>query len=270
MSESLFQTHMSLTETALLHTAQIPSTAGHTLHRGTPRENFIANFLKSHLSDNVAIGTGEIIDSNSMPREPRNQFDIVVYRRNYPKLDFGGVSGFLVESVVATIEVKSVLDVAAVRQAVSAASNLKKLEPNYTRHVSFGWFPPKPLSYVVAYDGPANMSTITGWLDTVRAELNLPEDDWAHQDRLKVSGHALDGISVLGRGAHYLCNTTLFGDQIDPRARSFVWEGERGSLLLFFIALQGACVSMESASLNTKSYLKGAFSGRFIGTTQNS
>jgi hypothetical protein len=111
------------------------------------------------------------------------------------------------------------------------------------------------------------MSTVKGWLDTARVELGLPDDDWVHQDRLKVAGQSLDGISVLGRGAYYLCNTTLFGNQIDPRARSFVWEGERGSLLLFFIALQSACVSMESASLNTQPYLKDALNGRFFGAT---
>jgi hypothetical protein len=57
----MLEAHMSAVESALLQTAQIPANAGHTLHRGTPRENLIVNFLKSHLSENVAIGTGEII-----------------------------------------------------------------------------------------------------------------------------------------------------------------------------------------------------------------
>jgi hypothetical protein len=66
------------------------------LHKGTPREAFIREFLEGHLPENVAIGTGEIIDSTSKPNSPRNQFDIVIYRKSYPKLDFGGgVSGLL-------------------------------------------------------------------------------------------------------------------------------------------------------------------------------
>jgi hypothetical protein len=265
MSIGMLEAHMNAVESGLLQTAQIPANAGHMLHRGTPRENLIVNFLKSHLSANVAIGTGEIIDHRSKPREPRNQFDVVIYRRNYPKLDFGGVDGFLVESVVATIEVKSVLDSAAVVQAVTAASNLKKLEPEYSRSASFGWFPPKPLSFVVAYSGPAKMSTVSDWETKARNDLALPSDNRTPEERLKTSGHCLDGISVLGLGAHFLCNTPTFGNQIDPRARTFLWEGERGSLLFFFLALQQACQSMENASLNTRPYLEGhAFNGTFL------
>ena len=49
-----------------------------------------------------------MIDANSQPGQKRNQIDIVIYKRDYPKLDFGGgISGFLVESVVATIEAQA-------------------------------------------------------------------------------------------------------------------------------------------------------------------
>lgn len=255
---------MNAVESSLLQTAQIPANAGHMLHRGTPRENLIANFLSSHLSSNVAIGTGEIFDYRSKPREPRNQFDIVIYKKNYPKLDFGGVSGFFVESVVATIEVKSLLDQNSLQNAVSAASNLKRLEPQYSRVASFGWFPPKPLSFVIAYAGPANISTVSGWERSTRSTLGIPLDEWASEKRLSSSGHALDGISVLGLGAHYLCNTPLFPADLDARARAFSWEGERGSLLFFFLALQQACMNMENATFQTKPYLEGhAFNGTF-------
>jgi len=101
---------MDAVENHLVQISRIPANAGHTLHRGTPREAFIKEFLENHLSANVAIGTGEIIDANSQPRAPRNQFDIVIYKNNYPKLDFGGgINGFMIESVVATIEVKRFL-----------------------------------------------------------------------------------------------------------------------------------------------------------------
>src|SRR3990172_1939426 len=106
----MLKSHMDAVETSLIHISQIPANAGHTLHRGTPREAFIKEFLEGHLSANVAIGTGEIIDAASQPNAPRNQFDIVIYKKNYPKLDFGGgISGFLIESVIATVEVKSTL-----------------------------------------------------------------------------------------------------------------------------------------------------------------
>lgn len=86
-------------EDRLLATSRIPANAGHALHRGTPRESFIREFLEGHISTRVSIGTGEIIDAASTPRQPRNQFDIVIYRNDYPRLDLGGgINAFLAES----------------------------------------------------------------------------------------------------------------------------------------------------------------------------
>ena len=260
----MLEAHLSATENALLELSRIPANAGHTLHRGTPRENLISSFLSSHLSANVAIGTGEIIDHRSKPREQRNQYDIVIYRHNYPKLDFGGVNCFLVESVVATIEVKSVLDYGAFKDATAAAANLKKLEPQYNRAASFGWIPPKPLAFVVAYSGPASMDTVADWAPKARSELDIPSDDWSPEKRLFAASHGIDGVTVLGVGAHFLCNSPIFPANIDTRARSFLWNGDRGSLLMFFLALQVACQSLEHATLNTQPYLSGhSFNGEF-------
>jgi len=264
VSKGMLEAHFDAVEATLLETSRISANAGHTLHRGTPRENLISNFLSTHLSANVSIGTGEIIDHRSAPREQRNQFDIVIYRNNYPRLDFGGVTGFLVESVVATIEVKSLLDEAAVLQASGAAANLKRLEPRYSRDVSFGWFPPKPLSYVVAYDGPANMETVKGWQANAAEKLEFPRDDWAPDQRLTTPGHSLDVVAVLGRGVTSICNTPSFNN-VDPRARKFVWQGERGALLFLFLELQQACMAVEKSSLNTKPYLgEHSFTGKFF------
>lgn len=158
---------MEAIENHLISISQIPANSGHTLHRGTPRETFIKEFLEGHISSNVAIGTGEIIDATSLPREQRNQFDIVLYKKNFPKLDFGaGISGFLIESVIATIEVKSILDQQGINQSVLAANKAKNLTPNITRSFSTGWTPPKVLNFVVAYDGPSQMSTVHQWILT--------------------------------------------------------------------------------------------------------
>ncbi|WP_156902166.1 hypothetical protein [Azohydromonas australica] len=189
----------------------------------------------------------------------------MIFRKNYPKLDFGGVNGFFVESVVATIEVKSVLDSVAMHQAVSAAANLKRLEPSHARFATFGWFPPKPLSYVIAYSGPAKMATVREWEKKARRELNLDRDEWMPNHRLETAGHCLDGVAVLGMGAHFLCNSPLFPSSIDERARSFSWEGGRGALLFLFLALQNACMNIEGADLNSKPYLPGhGFNGTFF------
>jgi hypothetical protein len=99
----MLKAHLNAVEAHLLQISQIPANSGHNLHKGTPREAFIREFLINHLSQQVAIGTGEIIDANSTPNQQRNQIDIVIYKKDYPKIDFGGgINGFLAESVVAT------------------------------------------------------------------------------------------------------------------------------------------------------------------------
>lgn len=82
----MLKTHMEAIEKSLITTSKIPASSGHSLHKGTPREAFIKEYLESHLPSNVAIGTGEIIDANSKPGDKRNQYDIVIYKRSYPKL----------------------------------------------------------------------------------------------------------------------------------------------------------------------------------------
>jgi len=41
----MLKSHMDAVETSLIHISKIPANAGHTLHRGTPREAFIKEFL---------------------------------------------------------------------------------------------------------------------------------------------------------------------------------------------------------------------------------
>ena len=131
----MLQQHFAAEEAHLLAISRIPANSGHSLHKGTP------------------------------PGEVRNQFDLILYRREYPRLDFGGgINAFLAESVVATIEVKSTLDKDGVRQAVSAASKAKSYERHLVRAFEVGYHPPAILNYVVAYDGPARMETVRNWV----------------------------------------------------------------------------------------------------------
>ncbi|HFW2198173.1 TPA: DUF6602 domain-containing protein, partial [Salmonella enterica subsp. enterica serovar Virchow] len=206
----MLKTHMNATENHLVSISQIPANAGHTLHRGTPREAFIKEFLSGHLSSNVAIGSGEIIDSNSQPRVQRNQYDIVIYKNNYPKLDFGGgVNGFLIESVIATIEVKSLLDQSAIDQSVKAAHNAKVLNPSINKSFSTGWVPPKIINYVVAYDGPAQMNTVYNWILNSHQTNRIPLPSWNQQTKYQTPGTALDGVVLLNKGFIKLDNTPL-------------------------------------------------------------
>lgn len=253
----MLKSHMDAVENSLVHISQIPANSGHTLHRGTPREAFIKEFLQGHLSANVAIGTGEIIDATSQPRGPRNQFDIVVYKNNYPKLDFGGgVTGFLIESVIATIEVKSLLDQAAINQSVTAAHNAKQLNPSVTFSFSSGWIPPRVLNYVVAYTGPAQMGTVHTWIQNAHTTLSIPMPTWNPANRTTVPGTALDGVFVLQKGFIKLDNTPMTLNTTNHPGTHITSDSTSGNLLALFLALQEACNNIQGAFLNPIPYVR--------------
>jgi len=254
----MLKSHMDAVENSLVHISRIPANSGHTLHKGTPREAFIKEFLEGHLSANVAIGTGEIIDATSQPRSPRNQFDIVIYKKNYPKLNFGGgISGFLIESVIATIEVKSLLDQSAIDQSVKAAHAAKNFVPNVNKSFSSGWIPSRVLNFVVAYQGPAQMTTVHGWIVNSHRTYSIPLPTWNQETKTLTPGTALDGVFLLEKGFIKLDNSPLTLNTQNPPlpGTHIVSDSNSGNLLMLFLALQEACNSLEGAWLNPIPYL---------------
>ncbi len=259
----MLKAHMDARERTLLAISQVPANSGHPLHKGTPREAFIKEFLISHLPENVAIGTGEIIDATSAPNAPRNQFDIVIYKKSFPKLDFGGgTSGFLVESVVATVEVKSTLTRDDLLTAIRAARNAKVLVPNFTQAFQAGYIPPKPINFVVSYDGPAHIATVHGWLVGIHRELGidspaLPAD---FGNRCATPAPSIDGVFMLGRGFMYFDNSpigfvTEQNRREHPELRWVFSDSDSGNLLLLFTLLFAATANIEGRWLNPAPYL---------------
>ena len=215
----MLKAHIDAVENSLLATSRIPANAGHSLHMGTPRESFIRQFLQSHLSERAAIGTGEIIDANSRPGQRRNQLDIVIYKRDFPRLDFGGgINGFLAESVVATIEIKSTLTKDELQAATLAARNVKALRSNVITSFTTGYHPPAVLNYVVAYDGPTHMQTVHGWLPDIANTTGViyPTLPIEPSQRIATASTGLDAIFVLGRGFIHFGNSPIgfFSDAV--------------------------------------------------------
>ena len=256
---NMLKAHMDAIENQLVSISRIPANSGHSLHKGTPREAFIKEYLENHISANVAIGTGEIIDSTSAVGERRNQFDIVIYKRNYPKLNFGGgISGFLIESVIATIEVKSVLDQSGIDQSVEAAFKAKELVPNIKRSFSAGWVPPKVLNYVVAYDGPASMSTIHAWIMNSHTTLVIPLPQWTQENKIITPGTSLDGVFVLNNGFVKLDNNPLSLNRQGFSGVHTISDITNGSILMLFLCLQVACSYIDGAFLDPFPYVANA------------
>lgn len=261
---AMLKTHIDAVENHLLEISKIPANSGHALHKGTPREAFIREFLEKHLSEKVAIGTGEIIDADSKPGEARNQIDIVIYKRDYPKLDFGGgVNAFLAESVVATIEVKSVLDMEGLKQGITTARTVKALKKHLVSSFHTGYQPPSILNYVVAYDGPATTKTVYGWIPQIHAAENIssPAMGQTIEERIKIASPSVDGVFLLGKGFLYFDNFPLGFCTDDERKQhpDLKWifaDGSNGNLLLLFMFLTQAISGISASWLNPTPYLK--------------
>lgn len=252
----MLTTHLNNSETLLLCQRQIPAIGGHSLHLGTPREVFVREFLESHLPSDVAIGSGEIIDCSSAPGVSRHQHDIVLYRRNYPRIYLGGgITAFLNESVVATIEVKSTLDQDGVDQVVGAGLATKSLVRSTTGLA-------RPIAnFIVAYAGPAQMSTVFNWIRNAYSARQLSDPLFATQamPRRMIDSAALNGVFVLGKGAclfendiGYLHDGLYYN--ADPNLAWSISDCERGSLALFFAVLLGLASSSQSPELNPWPY----------------
>src|SRR5690606_20936848 len=115
---------------------------------------------------------------------------------------------FLIESVSSTIEVKSTLDQAGLVQAARAARRIKELPVNKSTAFAAGYIPPKPLAFLVAYDGPATMGTVFNWIETFHKDEKIFVDDLPLNAaaRQSVPSPSLDGVFVLGKGFLYFDN----------------------------------------------------------------
>lgn len=98
---------------------------------GTIREAVIGDILHKFLPRSVEIGSGQVVD---VLGKLSNQIDIVIAENTAPAFRFdGGMSAFLYETVLATIEVKSMLYRDKLHDALDNSKSVKDL--TYSLHV---------------------------------------------------------------------------------------------------------------------------------------
>jgi hypothetical protein len=190
--------HLNAIEQVLIARSKLAANAGHPNLRGGPREWFVKEFLESHLPSAYEIGQGEIINADSRPhltpRDYRNQVDLVIYRRNFPKISYSlNDTAFLIEGVVATLETKSKLTKDELRKACEASKRHKSLSPESAMGLGLragdqAWIPSHIVSYTVAFDGPTNIATIGKWLPEIATRLKAKPEQ------------LVEMIVVLGKG----------------------------------------------------------------------
>lgn len=262
----MLHAHFAQIEEELLKVAQRLSTSGHPLNKGIAREIFLKNYLEDHLSSLLAAGTGELIDAHSLPNEPRPQIDIVIYKRQFPKIHFGGgIDAFFVESVVATIEVKSCLTKKELRNAMRAALKLKALQRDETSTwtIGPGYKQPGLLSFLVAYDGPAKMKTVREWMRDIDGEFKVQYEELGStiDERQTRVSPVFDGIFVLGKGfvAYDTLPLTVVSDVKRAQHPKAQWSSvnmPRGGLLYLFCVVTIAACGLTFHGFNALAYLK--------------
>ncbi len=98
---------------------------------GSIREAVVRDILSKFLPHSIEIGTGQVIDSLG---NLSDQIDIIVYRGTTPAFRFeGGVSAFLYEGVLATIEIKSMLYREKLQEWLNNSKSVKEL--TYLMHI---------------------------------------------------------------------------------------------------------------------------------------
>ena len=95
---------------------------------GDARESFIRDVLKRFLPNNISVGSGQVIDACGGISK---QIDLIIYRNDFPTLrTFGSADVYLIEGVIATVEVKSKLDSDSLVQALDNGKSVRNLKPS--------------------------------------------------------------------------------------------------------------------------------------------
>lgn len=212
---------------------------------GDLRERFVREALYFFLPSADEIHSGQITDCSG---RNSNQQDIVIYRRDMPKLKVTEGPGLLLaEGAKATIEVKSGLTWDHFRLALENVASVRLLSPKinpFATGEKAGYI----FCYVFAYEGPSDETVIDYYNRYIR------EKGWTEQDFFSFIPDAL-----------YILNGPLF-----YKNDGYVWKkaiGDKGmsppfcksdhpvALDKFFLHLAIAVSYPDIFTIDWKSYL---------------
>lgn len=94
---------------------------------GSAREHFVTRILKGILPKSVVVGSGEIVDGAG---RRSGQQDVIIYRSDFPVIaSLTPINTYMIEGVIACIEVKSDLSTGAPNNLRSAFRRLLSVRP---------------------------------------------------------------------------------------------------------------------------------------------
>jgi len=172
----------------------VSSITNHSLLLGDAREKFISSILESFLPKTIVVGSGIIVDHKG---DYSKQIDIIIYRNDFPVFrTLGNADVYLLEGVIATIEVKSKLTKKAFKEALDNCKSVRNLfakvhqgpldafarkefNRNYMElddlQKNFLFEQTLPATYIYGYMGFQRVSTLRGHLSKSNISLlHLP------------------------------------------------------------------------------------------------
>jgi hypothetical protein len=127
----------------------------HNLLLGDAREVLVREVLSTFLPKSLQIGTGQIIDGR---RNHSRQIDVVIYDSRFPVFRTLGTQDiFMLEGVLATVEVKSSLNASTLRTALSNCASVKQLSPAFELSSVEDWCKRESLDYQLTDDQPPSL-----------------------------------------------------------------------------------------------------------------
>jgi hypothetical protein len=266
----MLQKYFQDIENLIIAKSKVASNSGHSLHKGNPREIFIVEFLQNHLPELVTFGTGEIISSNSLAGESRNQIDIVLYKKNYPKINYGkNTDGFFNEGVVSTIEVKSLLNKNEFFKALNSIKKIKDFEQSISSKEFFKaantYYQPSPLSFIVAYESTAKIETIFKWLVEYIKLNNIDYSNFESKNKIQkanTKNPLVDMIVILGKGVIVFDGATDLNicpdnfRSLNPKGNWVVLNQKKDNIFLLFSFLTILFASISPNVINIYPYLQ--------------
>lgn len=165
----------------------------HSGLKGRAREIFARDLLTPFLSPNIGACTGIVVDSSG---GTSNQIDIIIYDKTLiPSLMFTGEEGIVpIESVLATVEVKSHLTRDELRKSIQNAHSIKYLRPNFAEVMAETPQKSSPVSCVFSFSSDSKPETELSRLEEVISEVN---QDTAKKVYVPLSGVCVANISFI-------------------------------------------------------------------------
>lgn len=238
---------------------KLSSKIEHNGLKGTIREDKLKEYLSKLFPTKYAIGNGVIVDANET--QSRQQDFIIYDNFNSPKLmETENVQVIPIESVYATIEVKSTLTVDELEKSIKNIESVKKLEK--TKPFSSPLIISSiisPICMIFAYSSDTSLNNIVKKIDEFNNSIDI-------KNRLSI-------VCILDKGLIFGINRHGFKEiEIVPTDNTILVTHEdklENNLYLFYLLMMTAINNIVMPPVNLMGYAEKIKKADYSGTVSN-